>query len=1042
VEAATARTQEVEQKLRLTKQRLAEGALTEAATALGYALELDNANAQAKELRRQIDDERNRRERRKKLSEVLHHARTLWTALDYDGCLKVISEALRDFPADTELLKLQEMARHDLEDLDKQRQLGEVRKLLGQLEFASARKIIEAMAVKHPQDSAVKNLRGLVLDAEREQQKSNRFIEELAGLRALLTAGKFADAVVRGNALLREYPEEFELKELLDYATGEQRHQEQRQKEKAWEKQIRELIEGEKYREAESSARRAAQEFPKLELFRALAEEAGQKRQAQEKHERARQEMMKRVREIDSQIQKNKISDAIALAQQTLVQMGQDPQVTQLLNVATLKQQERKKKDQEQQFAAAKTMVEAGNFAGATQMLNQALAARIFEQSDPRVQERLREIDRLSSEASGKTPASRGDVARPSDALRPSPLFSATLVAGAGASATRPVSDAAPRVGGEKRTAHERLSARPQAADALRESGKAADASKDAVKQFVHSFTAKAPILLQSVTHALRKPAVFGSIAAVTLILIAVTVIGAHKSPPKNRREKELRDRAEQLWVAHQLDESEQAWRQLQQLHGGFQKEAGDKLGEIEERRSREQQRFDQGMALKAQDVAAAKQVFQEVQDMNLWHVEDAKRELAALMVPPVPSTEDPGVQEKAHFDRGEQSFQSKNYDLARREFVAVRELNLPNSTVRPEADKYLKRIKQIVDDKNLFDSANQDIKNENWTEAHNKLQQLIERKSLLSGDARQRMGEISEVEKAQEEFTKSLQREAYGAAKNQVEAMTSWPKTKAALSQKLQAAQRRHLDEFESRANSLVEKGDADGLERLEDELRVFGTRAEDTDVKQGVKHFDEGLRPVIDKFRDDPEARKAFEAAVADFNKAKQNRDVKALDHSVKQQFQTLAAKKSRWQAAASAYVDSTIPNTIVELSKNPAGKILLPQLNCVGSGPSSAPVDPSLNTVSCAQLDAGLALQWNETYMLDFPDSANQPGKLPYTLKLIVTVDSSGKVKIEKDGNADKDFLKKAKDASKNWKTTIPKSGGKPVSVKFPLTITFQR
>ena len=40
VEAAAGKVQQLEQKLKLTKQRLAEGALTEAAAALGQALEL------------------------------------------------------------------------------------------------------------------------------------------------------------------------------------------------------------------------------------------------------------------------------------------------------------------------------------------------------------------------------------------------------------------------------------------------------------------------------------------------------------------------------------------------------------------------------------------------------------------------------------------------------------------------------------------------------------------------------------------------------------------------------------------------------------------------------------------------------------------------------------------------------------------------------------------------------------------------------------------------------------------------------------------
>jgi len=146
VEAAAARVQEVDQKLRLTKQRLAEGALTEAATALGQALDLDSANPQGQELRRQIEEERNRREKRKKAQ------RSPASGKDpLDGAeLRRMSEGsfrrTSGVPHEPELLKLQEMARHDLEDLQKQRQLGEVRKLLGQQEFARARKIIDALA--------------------------------------------------------------------------------------------------------------------------------------------------------------------------------------------------------------------------------------------------------------------------------------------------------------------------------------------------------------------------------------------------------------------------------------------------------------------------------------------------------------------------------------------------------------------------------------------------------------------------------------------------------------------------------------------------------------------------------------------------------------------------------------------------------------------------------------------------------------------------------------------------------------------------------
>ena len=106
VEEAVAHAQQLEQKLRLAKQRLAEGALTEAATALAQALALDPQNRQVRDLEQQISEEQDRRERRKKLAEVLHRGRSLWAELNYDECLAVIAGALQEFPREPELLKV------------------------------------------------------------------------------------------------------------------------------------------------------------------------------------------------------------------------------------------------------------------------------------------------------------------------------------------------------------------------------------------------------------------------------------------------------------------------------------------------------------------------------------------------------------------------------------------------------------------------------------------------------------------------------------------------------------------------------------------------------------------------------------------------------------------------------------------------------------------------------------------------------------------------------------------------------------------------
>jgi outer membrane biosynthesis protein TonB len=182
------------------------------------------------------------------------------------------------------------------------------------------------------------------------------------------------------------------------------------------------------------------------------------------------------------------------------------------------------------------------------------------------------------------------------------------------------------------------------------------------------------------------------------------------------------------------------------------------------------------------------------------------------------------------------------------------------------------------------------------------------------------------------------------------------------------------------------------------------------------------------------------AFDSAVLRFNQAQQKKDADALSHLIPE-FQKIANGTGNFKVPAAQYVSTAIPNAIQTI-KQTAGKVVVQALTC-GPGAKSGPEIPSANgAVTCAKLDASTTLQWVGTPTVDFPDEAKQPGKLPYTLTVNVTVEASGKVKVEKDGNPDKAFFNKVKDASKSWKTTPPMSGGKPVSVRFPLTITFQR
>jgi len=370
-----------------------------------------------------------------------------------------------------------------------------------------------------------------------------------------------------------------------------------------------------------------------------------------------------------------------------------------------------------------------------------------------------------------------------------------------------------------------------------------------------------------------------------------------------------------------------------------------------------------------------------------------------------------------------------------------VEGLNVADSTLRPQAENYLKRMRQAADTKKLYEAALADIKNEEWPDAQQQLQEVVDRKGLMSAEAKKKLADVAAAQKAVVTFNQTLQTGAFRNAKSQLDNMP-WPKTREKLLQDLRSAERSQQKDLRSRAEALQTSSDLAGLARLQDELHIFQSRIEDPDVDKWAKELDEWLTKNQQKLRNEQGDKAAFEALVTEFNATKQKGDLIRMKNEVLPKFQKMAKGSGAYRDQAQTYVTSTIPAAMDGMIKTLGpGKVLVPPIVCTGEQSAAvAPVNPQ--GMTCAKLDADVSVQWLEMPMVEMPSSANQPGKLPYTLHLIVTVDPSGKVKVEKDGNADKDFLKKAKEAAKTWKATIPKSGGTPVSVSFPLAITFAK
>ncbi len=1084
VEAAAGKAQQLEQKLKLTKQRLAEGALTEAAAALGQALELDDANLQAKELKKQIEEERVRREKRKKLGEILHRVRTLWTELNYEECLTVLAAALQEFPNDPELKKLQESARTDQAEQQKQRQMAEVRRLLGQQNFSEARKILDVLVTEHPHDTAVKNLQNLALQEEQEQKRQKRLESEISGLRSLLGAGKYKQVVTKGEPLLQEYPQEYELKELVNYASGEVAQLEQKRKEEEREKQIQGFLMCERYAEALDTARKAVEEFPKQDAFRKLAAEAEALKKEQDDRERARNEMQRRVREINSKINQDKITDAIDLAQQTMETMGPDPNVTQLLQGA---EEKRKKKEvAEQKVSAAEKLVNKGDHAGATQLFNEVMATQIFQSSDPRMQEIKTKIANLASgqqaaatklypaakttlqkpsgpakkekPAAAKPPVP-GDMTQVSESARniPAAGFSATQVIRPGDKTDQRKDGAVPKrpdsIG--KDTAARKTEILPGATviagPASRPSVAPTGVPTDSRQIGTVAAVSAQPVspakpkpsgdFLAQVLPILKRPPVLAGIGLAVLVLLAL-VLWPHKTSggTPSASDAKLKQQAEELWQNRQFDQSEQAWQGLAKIKGPLQNEAAQQISQIEQKRGDEQRRFTEAESLlnDKKDYAGAQQAFQDVIQMNLWHSEEAARDLEVAKTNL--NATDVHKQEQDHFDQGVALYQAKDFEKARKEFRAVLDLNIADSALKPQADSYLAKIRQTGNDQKIFDTAVQDMKDENWAEARDQFQEVINRKGAQSGDAKKQLPLAEKALQSMNAIADSIRTGAFHGAKTQLDSAQQWPKTHDKLLKDLHAAEQQQLDGIKSNAQAAESKSDAAAIQHVQDELHSFEGRAEEPSILTACKDIEKRLNTAYSAAMEKNGDKAAFDTAVQHFEQAKAKKDIELLSHGVSQEFQKIAGGTGIYRENAALYVKTTIPNAIQALTQT-GGKLVLPALSC-GPGHTGAEIPSVAGSVTCSQLDANAPLQWIGVPMVDFPDVANKPGKLPYALTVSVTVEPNGNVKVDKEGDADKDFLKKVKDASKHWKTTAPRAGGKPVTVRFPLTITFQR
>lgn len=337
--------------------------------------------------------------------EHLAEARSLLASHRHDESIAILTALQTDFPNDPAIPKLLDTARADRAEHQKQQKLAEVKAQLAAQSFTEAISLLDALVTAHPQDAVVLKLRAV---AQREREKhacAERIQFELDGLKKLLNEKRYSQVASKAKQLVTEYPGETSFRRLAEFADGRRDSVERQLLLHGTLEEVKALFAASRFRDAISAAQAGLRTFPSDPELLDLCQQAEIEYRKLEK----RQQMEKRIREIKVQINREKLSDAIDLAKQTLRAFGPDTDVIQLLNSAEVELESReKKRTQLSTIETIRTLIDSGAFEGANRAIDEVLKTKTFEPFDPRIQrlsEQIQDAKAGRTQQTGQPPS-------------------------------------------------------------------------------------------------------------------------------------------------------------------------------------------------------------------------------------------------------------------------------------------------------------------------------------------------------------------------------------------------------------------------------------------------------------------------------------------------------------------------------------------------------------------------------------------------------------------------------------------------------------
>ena len=353
------------------------------------------------EILRLIETLRTDKAEQRKLRD-LEQARNLLGDERFDESIALLTQLQAEFAGEDEITKLLARARKDRAEKEMYEKLGEARAHLAAARFGEALTVLEGLLRVSPNDAAVQKLLKLVQRDQEKQSKLDRLQTEWEELKKLVSTKKYPEVIARAEKLLEEFPGDSDLVRFVEFARAQQTQLEREVLLRKNCEEIQASIAENRFQDAVRAAVAALRTFPGNEELLRLQGQA----ELQDKKQQTRKAIEQRVKDIRVKINREKFSDAIKLAKETLVTLGPDTDINQLLNSAEVEFLARdKKRKQEQELESIRLLLKRGQLEDATQALNQSLVAETLVNFDPRVQRIADEIDAARTQASSPAPS-------------------------------------------------------------------------------------------------------------------------------------------------------------------------------------------------------------------------------------------------------------------------------------------------------------------------------------------------------------------------------------------------------------------------------------------------------------------------------------------------------------------------------------------------------------------------------------------------------------------------------------------------------------